>query len=187
MRSGLAYPSGVSLSIDETHLVVCEAWVHRVSKFDRDGRTSRHSAKNFPGYPGRISTAEDGSYWLAVFALRTQLVDFVLGQRDYVAEMMATIEPDYWIRPALRSLNSGLEPLQGGQIRKLGVVKPWAPPRSYGLAVHLDGEGHPIASWHSRGGGARHGVTSVQQVGTSLALVIRGGRQVVITSEGTVS
>jgi hypothetical protein len=178
---GLAYPSGITLTHDESGLVLCEAWNHRLTSLSREGDGGLEVLRdNMPGYPGRISTAPDGTYWLAIFALRTQLVDFVLGQRDYVTEMMRTIEPDFWIRPALRSLNSGLEPLQGGQIRKLGVIKPWAPPRSYGLAVRLDEHGDPLESLHSRGGATRHGVTAVHQVEDELAICIRGGRQVLV-------
>ena len=40
LRSGLAYPTGVTLSIDEAHLVVCEAWAHRISQL-RPGRQVR--------------------------------------------------------------------------------------------------------------------------------------------------
>lgn len=184
LRTGLGYASGVTLSQDESRIVLCEAWRHRVTSLPRKGAGADEVLRdNLPGYPGRISTAPDGTYWLAVFALRTQLVDFVLTQRDYVTEMMRTIDPDYWIRPALRSLDSGLEPLQGGQIRKLGVIKPWAPPRSYGLAVRLDVNGDPLESLHSRGGGTRHGVTSVHQVGDELAVCVRGGRQVLVARD----
>lgn len=184
LRDGLGYASGVTLSADGSRLVLCEAWNHRITSIPRDGDGEEVLLRdNFPGYPGRISTASDGSYWLAVFAMRTQLVDFVLTQRDYVEEMMRTIDPDYWIRPALRSLNSGLEPLQGGQIRKLGVIKPWAPPRSYGLAVRLDPHGYPIESLHSRGGGTRHGVTTVREQDGDVAICVRGGRQVLVADK----
>lgn len=176
VADGLAYPSGVAVD-GADGLVVCEAWAHRISRVDRDGRRTV-LRDNFPGYPGRIHPAEGGGFWLAVFALRTQLVEFVLTQRDYATEMMRTIEPDYWIRPALRGLNNGLEPLQGGQIRKLGVIKPWAPPRSYGLVARLDEEGHVVSSMHSRGGGDRHGVTSVRQCGDRVLVAIRGGDRV---------
>lgn len=176
LASGLAYPSGVA--VDGDGLVVCEAWAHRISRFTADG-TATPLRENLPGYPGRIAPAAGGGFWLAVFALRTQLVEFVLTQRDYVTEMMRTIEPDHWIRPALRGLNSGLEPLQGGQIRKLGVIKPWAPARSYGLVVRLDEDAHPVSSLHSRGGGDRHGVTSVRECDGRVLVAIRGGARVV--------
>lgn len=179
LADGLRYPSGVALTEDGASLVVCEAWAHRIRRYPlADPARSKPLRENLPGYPGRISQAGGGGYWLAMFALRTQLVEFVLTQRDYVTEMMRTIEPEYWIRPALRGLNSGLEPLQGGQIRKLGVIKPWAPPRSYGLVVRLNGDAQPRSSMHSRGGGHRHGVTSVRQFGDRVLVAVRGGDRV---------
>ncbi|MFO7190632.1 MULTISPECIES: SMP-30/gluconolactonase/LRE family protein [Thermocrispum] len=178
----LGYASGVTLTEDGAAAVVSEAWTHRISTFPLDGGQPSVLKQNLPGYPGRLQPAAGGGYWLAMFALRTQLVEFVLTQRYYVEEMMRTIEPDLWIRPALRGLNSGLEPLQGGQIRKLGVVKPWAPPRSYGLAVRLDPDGYPASSLHSRGGGSRHGVTSVRQCGQRVLIASRGGDCVVEVS-----
>ncbi|WP_033290704.1 SMP-30/gluconolactonase/LRE family protein [Amycolatopsis jejuensis] len=183
LASGLGYASGVTLTREQDALLVCEAWAHRVMRYPLDGGAGQPVRQNLPGYPGRINTGESG-YWLAVFALRTLLVEFVLGQRDYVEEMMRTIEPDYWIRPALRSLGSGLEPLQGGQIRKLGVIKPWAPPRSYGLVAHLDDEGYVTASLHSRGGGRRHGVTSARQLGEHLFVAVHGADEVLCTQAG---
>jgi strictosidine synthase-like protein len=185
LADGLAYPSGVALAPDGDTAVVSEAWAHRIRRFPLSGKGKREELRvNMPGYPGRINPAVGGGYWLSVFALRTQLVEFVLTQRDYAEEMMRTIEPDYWIRPALRGLNSGLEPLQGGQIRKLGVIKPWAPPRSYGLVARLDEDGYARESWHSRGGASRHGVTSARQFGDTVYLAVRGG-DVVVREEVT--
>ncbi|HEY3471711.1 MAG TPA: SMP-30/gluconolactonase/LRE family protein [Amycolatopsis sp.] len=184
LARGLGYASGVCLTADEDALVVAEAWAHRLSRFPLSGHATP-IRENLPGYPGRLNPAP-GGYWLAVFALRTQLVEFVLTQRDYVTEMMRTIEPDYWIRPALRGLDSGLEPLQGGQIRKLGVIKPWAPPRSYGLVARLDEEGYVTGSLHSRGGGRRHGVTSVKQDGERVFVAVHGGDEVLVLEAGEV-
>lgn len=182
LARGLHYPSGVTLSPDGGELLVSEAWAHRIMRCPVDDPAARRPFReNLPGYPGRLSPVPGGGYWLAMFALRTQLIEFVLTQRDYVQEMMRTIEPDYWIRPALRGLNSGLEPLQGGQIRKLGVIKPWAPPRSYGLVARFDEDGYPRSSLHSRGGARRHGVTSARQYDDRLFIAVRGGDEVLIT------
>lgn len=182
VKDGLAYPTGVTLTADGTGVVVTEAWRHRITVWYNNEQPTVLRG-NLPGYPGRISPAPGGGYWLSIFALRTLLVEFLLTQRDYVGEMMRTIEPEYWVRPALRTLDSGLEPVQGGQIRKLGVLKPWAPPRSYGLVVRLDADGHPLASMHSRSGGRRHGITSARQYGGSLFIACRGGNQVLLAPE----
>jgi hypothetical protein len=185
MRAGLSYPHGIALTEDEQAALLTESWAHRITRVPLHSKgEATELSSNLPGYPGRLTAAPGGGYWLAMFALRTQLVDFVLTQRDYVTEMMSSIEPDYWIRPALRSLDSGLEPLQGGQIRKLGVIKPWAPPRSYGLVVRLEEDGQVVSSMHSRGGGRRHGVTAVHRAGGDLVIAVKGGDQVLVTKVG---
>ncbi|HEY0484972.1 MAG TPA: SMP-30/gluconolactonase/LRE family protein [Mycobacteriales bacterium] len=184
LRGGLAYPHGVTLAGDGSGLLVTEAWRHRIVRLSLDGASVRDMTRTLPGYPARITPGPDGTYWVALFAMRTQLVEFVLTQREYVAEMMRTIDPDFWIRPALRTLNSGLAPLQGGQVIKLGVLKPWAPPRSYGLVARFDADGDPIESFHSRPGGGRHGITGVRQSGDTLFVAAKGGDQVLTTKAG---
>jgi len=185
LEGALRYPSGIALTESEDAIILSEAWAHRIKRHGLNHSSADGVLRdNLPGYPGRLAPASDGQLWLAMFALRTQLVDFVLTQRDYVKAMMENIEPEYWIRPALSGLNSGLEPLQGGQVRKLGVIKPWAPPRSYGLVVKLEEDGHPVLSMHSRGGGKRHGVTSARQSDCRLTVAVRGGNQVLITELG---
>src|SRR5690606_19535550 len=143
VADGLAYASGVALTEDGS-AAVSPAGSHRISTISLTGQGQPTPPKrNLPGYRGRLEPAARGGLRLATFALRTEVVEVTATQRDDGRERMRTTEPDCWIRPALRSLNSGLEPLQRGQIRKLGVIKPWAPPRSYGLVVRLDADGHP--------------------------------------------
>jgi hypothetical protein len=57
----------------------------------------------------------------------------------------------------------------------MGISKAWAPSRSYGLLVRLDGEMQPITSYHSRANGTRHGVTSAIEVGGQVYAAARGG------------
>ncbi len=70
--------------------------------------------------------------------VRTHLVEFVLREDDFREEMMRTIPPAYWIAPALATSSDCHEPMQFGSIKALGIEKPWAPPRSYGLVVRID-------------------------------------------------
>lgn len=88
--------------------------------------------------------------------------------------MMAEVEPDYWIAPALSSGHSFKEPLQAGGVIRLGIHKPWAPTRSYGLVILLDGDFAPVASGHSRAGGRHHGVTAVEEFDGNLFAAARG-------------
>ena len=183
LQAGLAFPAGVAAAKDGTSLLVSQAWTHRLDRFALDGRRLETIFDNHPGYPGRIHTDPSGGYWLAVFALRTHLVEFVLTQDDFRQEMMRTIDPRWWVRPALKSLDSGLEPLQGGGIRKLGITKPWAPPRSYGLVVRLSEDGNPLESLHSRPGGRHHGAVSARRLGDRLFVACKGADRVLVQAE----
>ena len=69
----------------------------------------------------------------------------MLSEDDFRDEMMRTIAPDYWIAPALATTGSDcLEPMQIGGVKALGIQKPWAPPRSYGLLVRIDDDGDVV-------------------------------------------
>jgi hypothetical protein len=87
---------------------------------------------------------------------------------------MAEIEPRYWIAPRLRSGDSFKEPMQGAHIKTMGVVKPWAPPRSYGLVIRLGADGAPLYSLHSRVDGVNHGVVSAIEVNGALIMIAKG-------------
>ena len=115
---------------------------------------------NLPGYPARLAKAAAGGFWLSFFAVRTHLIEFVLREDDYREEMMRTIEPRYWVGPSLTSGEDCHEPMQWGGLKALGIQKPWAPPRSYGLLVRINDEGDVVQSLHSRVGGHYHGITS---------------------------
>lgn len=176
IAGNLAWPSGVAVAPGPEEIWVAEAWKHRVVAYSLHAKGgSRIVMPNLPGYPARFASIPGGGYWLALFALRTQLVEFVLEEDKYRREMIATIEPSLWIAPSLRATGGYLEPLQGGAIRKLGIIKPWAPARSYGLVVRISAEGEALESLHSRVGGRHHGITSVLMVGDALLIASKGG------------
>ena len=129
---------------------------------------------NLPGYPARLGPAAGGGFWLSIFALRTHLIEFVLREDDFRDEMMRTITPDYWIAPALATSGDALEPMQSGSIKALGVQKPWAPPRSYGLIARIDDVGEVVESLHSRVGGRYHGVTAARDAAQGLVAISKG-------------
>jgi hypothetical protein len=129
---------------------------------------------HLPAYPSRLSLAAAGGYWLTAFVARSLLVEFVLREPAYRRRMMAEIEPEYWIVPRLRSGQSFKEPLQGAHIKTMGVIKPWAPPRSYGLVVRLREDGAPLYSLHSRVDGANHGIVSAIEFNGDLIMIAKG-------------
>lgn len=177
LAEGLAWPAG--LAVDDAGLVVSEAWRHQLVRIDptRPGRPEPLQT-DLPGYPGRISPAVDG-YWLAMFAPRSQLVEFVLRERAYRTRMMAQVPQAYWVAPSLRSGRSFYESLQGGGVKQLGMLKPWAPTMSAGLCVRLDRAFQPRSSLQSRADGHTHGVTSAVEHGGHVFVAARGDGVVV--------
>jgi hypothetical protein len=175
LASGLAYAFGACASGPEVW--VSESWSHRVRAYV-DAKRGRAVTDSLPGYPSRLFPAAGGGFWLTCFALRTQLVEFVLREHAYRTRMLAEIEPQFWIAPALNSGNTFLEPMQGAQLKMMGVVKPWAPPRSYGLVIRLSDEGHVRYSLHSRFDGKHHGVVAAVECRGDLYVLAKGCRQI---------
>ena len=64
--------------------------------------------------------------------------------------------------------------MQGAHLRTMGVLKPWAPPRSYGLVIRLSPQGVPLHSLHSRVDGINHGVVAAIEMGDDLMLIAKG-------------
>jgi Strictosidine synthase len=183
---GLDWPSGVSVAHHERDVLVSEAWPHRLSAYDVSGSSRRVLVKNFTGYPARITRGANDDYWIAFFALRTQLTEFVLREDAFRTRMMANVPPHLWIGPSLGGTFDCREPTQIGRIKKLGIQKPWAPPRSYGLVARLDADGNAIESFHSRTSGKLHGVTSVVVDRGRVLVVSKGhGKIAEITTDAT--
>ncbi len=181
LAAGLAWPAGLAVD-GERSVVVAEAWRHRLVRLGEGAPKPLYV--DLAGYPGRLSPAEGGGWWLAVFAPRSQLVEFVLREPAYRARMLAEVPEPYWIAPCLRSGRSFYEPLQGGGVKQLGLLKPWAPTMSAGLCVRLDAGFQPIASLHSRADGATHGVTAaVEHAGRVWAAAQGDGVVVAVDGE----
>jgi NHL repeat len=182
----LAFPSGVAAG-SGGRLLVSEAWRHRVLAFDMRGGEPLVMLSDLPAYPGRIVAATGGGFWLALFAPRNSLVEFVLLEKGYRQRMMEEVEPDYWIAPSLLAGRSFLEPIQGGARKKLNMLKPWSPSWSYGLVARCDEAMRPLASAHSRADGAVHGVTSLcEREGTLYAGAKGAGVVVALKADETV-
>jgi hypothetical protein len=174
IAAGLAHAFG-ACAVGES-VWVSESWRHRVMAYG-GGQDTRSVTDALPGYPSRITPASaqhGGGYWLTCFTLRTQLVEFVLREPAYRKRMLQEIEPQYWIAPALNSGNTFLEPMQGAQLKMMGIVKPWAPPHSYGLVIRLTAEGLVRYSLHSRFDGKHHGVVAAVECQGDLYLLAKG-------------
>jgi len=173
--AGLAHAFGVAATGDDVAWV-CESWRHRVVQFG-GASAGRAVVDELPGYPSRIAPAHGGGWWLTCFTLRTQIVEFVLREPAFRKRMLREIDPRYWIAPALTSGETYLEPMQGAHLKTMGVVKPWAPPRSYGLVIRLTADGLIRYSLHSRFDGKHHGIVAAVERDGWLYLLSKGRRR----------
>jgi hypothetical protein len=171
LACGLSYAFGAVASGSD--VLVSESWRHRLVSIAPDG-TRRLVLPHLPVYPSRLVPASNGGFWLTAFTARTQLVEFVLREPAYRRRMITEIDPQYWVVPRLRSGNSFKEPLQGAHIKTMGVMKPWAPPRSYGLVIRLGANGAPRYSLHSRADGVNHGIVAAVEFGDNLIMIAKG-------------
>ena len=172
--SGLHHAFGVAARGND--VLVSESWRHRLVTVAANGAL-RPVLDQLPVYPSRIVPASDGGFWLTAFIARTQLVEFVLRESGYRKRMMREVPPEFWVVPRLRSGRSFREPMQGAHLKTMGVVKPWAPPRSYGLVIRLADDCAPLYSFHSRVDGENHGVVAAAELNGALYVLAKGPRR----------
>lgn len=178
LASGLGFPNGLIVDGPRNRIVVSESWRHRLVAIASGGGAPTEVLARLPAYPSRISHAPDG-YLLCLFAPLNRLVEFVLQEPHYRADMMREIESRFWIAPTLTPAASFLEPLQNGGVRSMGVHKPWSPTRSYGLVALLDKDFQPVTSYHSRANGRFHGMTSAIVQDGEIYATSKGGNHII--------
>jgi hypothetical protein len=178
LAGDLAFPYGVLANAAGGGVVVAESWRHRLVRIGPQGGAAEPTLTKLPGYPARLAAGADGGAWLCLFAPRNRLIEFVLEEDAYRADMIREVERAHWIAPALSSGAGFLEPLQCGGVKTMGIHKPWSPSRSYGLLVRLDGNLRPVASFHSRANGRRHGITSVVERDGHVLVTSKGGNAI---------
>jgi len=178
LAGDLAFPYGVLANAPGGGIVVAESWRHRLVRIGAAGGATEPVLTKLPGYPARLAPTADGGAWLCLFAPRNRLIEFVLEEDAYRADMMREVERAHWIAPALASGAQFLEPLQCGGVKTMGIHKPWSPSRSYGLVVRLDRNLRPVASFHSRANGRRHGITSVAEGDGRVLVTSKGGNAI---------
>ncbi len=185
-QTRLAWPAGIAIRRSGA-VVVAEAWASHLIEFDAEGRgKGQILLDEIPGYPGRLTRRASGGWWFCVFAPRSPLFEFVLREPGYRKAMLDRIDPAFWVAPNYSSGANFREPMQGGALKQMGILKPWAPTLSYGLVVALDRNFVPVESLHSRAGGRRHGITGAQDVNGTLWLTAHGGGEVLtVSSEGS--
>ena len=175
LRSGMRYAFGCAET--PSGIFVSETWKNRIVKSDAAPKAPA-VVDWLPGYPCRINAASDGGWWLCAFAGRTHLIEFVLREPAFRKRMIEEVDPRYWIAPALSSGDDFLEPLQGAHVKTRGILKPYAPPRSYGLVIKLDAQGQPVHSYQSRLDGKHHGAVAAVECQGQLFVLAKGPRRI---------
>jgi hypothetical protein len=177
IKSGLAWPAGVATT-GSNRIFVSEAWRHRVISIDLANGHADNVLEHLPAYPARIAPAIDAGYWLSFYSSRNQLVEFILREDKFRQRMLAEIPEPYWVAPSFNSWSSYREPMQGSQLKQMGVLKPYAVTRSYGLVVNCDSHMRPLSSFHSRADGKSHGAVAACEHGDDLIVASRGGSKI---------
>jgi Strictosidine synthase len=173
----LAFANGVVVDRAQSRVVISESWKHRLISVALSGGSTATVLPRLPGYPSRITKTPQG-YLLCIFAPLNRLVEFVLQEDAYRMDMVAEVDPAFWIAPTLSAPTNFLEPLQNGGVKSMGVHKPWSPSRSCGLVVELDENFQPVASHHSRANGKMHGVTSAIWHDGKIIAASKGGNAI---------
>jgi hypothetical protein len=177
VADGLAFPAGLCASGTTIH--VTEAWRHQILSIGSGLRAPVAVLKHLPGYPARIIRLSAERFGLCFYSVRSQLIEFVLRETRFRRRMLEEVPEPFWVAPALSSGHSFKEPLQAGGVIRLGIHKPWAPTRSYGLVCILDANLQPLASAHSRAGGRRHGVVSIAERDGVVYAAAKGNGEIV--------
>jgi sugar lactone lactonase YvrE len=100
LTGGLVFANGVSLTHDETGVLVNETGSYRVLLVERDG-PGRGAVRPFidalPGFPDNIKRGSNGRYWVSLISPRNALVDQLAG-RPFLRKAVRRL-PE-WVRPA---------------------------------------------------------------------------------------
>ncbi len=102
MLRGLIFPNGITICRDGQSLLFAETWACRISRFWFDGpRKGQREivVSNLPGYPDNINRGSDGTYWVALLGLRTQVFDLAMRKPGFRRRMARRIAADEWLFP----------------------------------------------------------------------------------------
>lgn len=80
LAEGLYFANGVALAADESYVLVAETARYQIRRYwltGADAGVLEVFADNLPGLPDGLSTASDGSFWVAFFSIRSKLIDSI--------------------------------------------------------------------------------------------------------------
>ncbi len=140
---GLYFANGVAVAKNQQYVLVNETFRYQITRYWIDGPKKGQSdifATNLAGWPDGVSTAPDGSYWIAMFGPRTSDLD--------------ELHPNAW----LKNIFSKMPDWALGE------------PPKYGLVVRIDESGQVLESLHAPDGRQFCQITSAEQFGDRLYL-----------------
>lgn len=108
LASGLQFANGVTLTADESAVVVAETTGARLSKYWLTGpRAGTWTAlvEGLPGYPDNISTGPDGRLWVAMVSDRNATAEFLAPRAPILRKLLwrlpyhwlPDVEPTIWV------------------------------------------------------------------------------------------
>ncbi|KPK88066.1 MAG: gluconolactonase [Deltaproteobacteria bacterium SM23_61] len=143
LLKGLYFANGVALSAQEDFVLVNETYRYRIIRYWLKGpKAGTHEVfiDNLPGFPDNISSNRKGTFWLALFTVRNDIVD-KLHPYPFLKEQMSKLPKAFW---------------------------PKAKP--YGLVLALDETGKITLSLHEPTGKHLKEITSAREYGGYLYL-----------------
>lgn len=97
---GLHFANGICVAHDGQSVFVAETWACRVKRLWIAGPkagTSEIALDNLPGQPDNINRASDGTYWLALCAMRSPANDLSLKHPGFRLRMVKNLPKDEWL------------------------------------------------------------------------------------------
>ncbi|NNG01341.1 MAG: SMP-30/gluconolactonase/LRE family protein [Desulfobacteraceae bacterium] len=134
----LYFANGVALSQQEDFVLINETYRYRIVRYWLKGPmagTSEIFIDNLPGFPDNVSSNQKGTFWLALFTVRNDLMD--------------RLHPFPFLKSQLSKLPRPF----------------WPKPQPYGLVLALDEQGDIILSLHDPTGKHLREITSVREHG----------------------
>jgi sugar lactone lactonase YvrE len=97
----LYFANGVALSQDEDFVLVNETYRYRIQRYWLKGSkagTSDIFMENLPGFPDNITSNRRGTFWLALFTVRNDLMD-KLHPSPLLKKIMSRLPKFMWPKP----------------------------------------------------------------------------------------
>lgn len=135
LLDGLYFANGVAVSSDERFVLVAESFRYRIRRYWLTGPRKGEDeifVEHLPGYPDGISLTDRGTFWVAIYDLRSRMLDRQVHPRPWLKRLIARLP------------------------RTLLSERP-----SYGLLVELDQTGAILRSFHDVDGMTARGITAV--------------------------